>query len=126
MMAILGQHIREADFQRQVLELAALYRWLPYHTLMSRGSHAGFPDLVLVRGSDLIFAELKAERGRVSRAQAQWLGALENVAAALRALAAGVTAQHPQPVPRLDVYVWRPSDFDSINARLAPPRRIAA
>ncbi len=40
----------EADFQGQVVELAQLHRWHVYHTFDSRRSHAGFPDLLLLKG----------------------------------------------------------------------------
>ena len=66
----------EAQFQRTVTEYAALTGWLWYHTHDSRRSHAGFPDLCLVRGDRLIFAELKSERGRVRLEQEAWLQAL--------------------------------------------------
>lgn len=93
----------EAAFQQQVLNLATLYDWASYHTHDSRRSQPGFPDLVLVRDGDLIFAELKTETGRVRPDQARWLAMLENVQG-------------------VDVYLWRPSDFDAINARLSRGR----
>lgn len=49
----------EKDFQAVVVELAELYGWLVYHTHDSRGSQKGFPDLVLLRGTRLLFVELK-------------------------------------------------------------------
>jgi hypothetical protein len=85
----------ERDFQKGVLDLAALYSWIAYHTHDSRRSQAGFPDLVLVRDDRLIFAELKSEKGRATKEQEEWLGALCNVS--------GVS-----------VYLWRPSDMDEI------------
>jgi hypothetical protein len=81
----------EKDFQRTVLELAELRRWLCYHTYDSRRSQAGFPDLVLVRRGRLIFAELKTDVGRVSDPQQEWLKALDSTAA--------------------EVHVWRPVDL---------------
>jgi len=51
----------------------------------------GYPDLTLCRDGRLIFAELKAERGRLSDEQARWL---QDLAAT-----------------RAEVVVWRPSDW---------------
>lgn len=99
----------EASFQQQIEQLAALYGWRHYHAPDNRPGGgtgrvqrvtAGFPDLVLVRDGELIFAELKTQTGRVRPEQAEWLAALENV-------------------DGVETYVWRPDDFDAINTRLA-------
>ena len=58
----------------------------------------GFPDLVLVRGKRLIFAEVKAERGRGSPEQDAWFTALRS--------AGRGEGQY--------VYIWRPSNWDEI------------
>lgn len=75
-----------------------------YHTHDSRKSRVGFPDLTLVRGSRLIFAELKGdtEYGRrgPTLGQRQWLAALE-------------------AVPNVEVHLWRPQDFDRVVELLA-------
>jgi hypothetical protein len=91
--------ITEKQFEAQVRQLAHLYGWLCYHTWRSIHSPAGFPDLVLVRGSRLVFAELKTARGKLTAAQQQWLEALRQTAA--------------------EVYVWRPDDWDAIVACLS-------
>jgi hypothetical protein len=91
--------VREADFLRAVTDLATLAHWLVYHTYDSRRSQAGFPDLVLVRGEKLIFAELKTNRGRVRPSQWEWLNALTDIA---------------QGQSRVSIYLWRPRDWDSI------------
>ncbi len=99
--------ISEKEFLQQVIDLAHLTGWLCYHTHDSRRSCKGFPDLILVRGTQLLAAELKSEKGRLSPAQQQWLDALS---------AAGV-----------EVAVWRPSDLDgAIVARLTscPPEHV--
>lgn len=92
--------LSEKEFQAQVLSLARIGRWRVYHTFDSRRSEPGFPDLVLVRGERMIFAELKTEKGRVSAAQKGWLTAL------------GVVADWPGSP--LEVELWRPSDWDDI------------
>jgi hypothetical protein len=91
--------VTEADLQANVLALAGHRGWLRYHTFDSRRSAAGFPDLVLVRGDRLVFAELKRERGRVTTEQRHWLAALGEVT-------------------RVDARLWRPSDWRSIEEAL--------
>jgi hypothetical protein len=90
--------LSERDWQAQVLELAALYRWAWYHTHDSRRSPAGFPDLVLVRDR-VIFAELKTDQGRITTDQHRWIGRLEDAGA--------------------EVFVWRPKDLDWVRTELA-------
>lgn len=92
----------EKAFLGQVLQLARLYGWLAYHTHDSRHSAGGFPDLTLVRGGRLVFAELKVGGNTPTPAQVVWLRALE---------AAGAEA-----------YVWRPGDFDQIQTVLSGGR----
>lgn len=67
--------------------------WISYHTRYSKGSDAGFPDLVLVnvRQRRIMFRELKREREEPSPAQRMWLAALEAVG--------------------MDAGWWRPSDL---------------
>ena len=65
----------EKQFQRAVVELATLCRWSVYHTHDSRRSAPGFPDLVLARRGVVRFVELKTTRGKLSKAQAEWLDA---------------------------------------------------
>lgn len=58
-------------------------------------NESGFPDLVLVRRPRVIFAELKAERGRLLDAQRDWLAALRDCS--------------------VESYLWRPSDWPEIE-----------
>ena len=64
-----------------------------------QGDGAGFPDLVLSRRERLIFAELKAVKGRVAPSQEVWLKSLAGA-----------------PV---EVYVWRPDEFKEIEKVLS-------
>lgn len=114
----------EAAFQTQVLNLAGYYGWKAYHTHDSRRSQAGFPDLVLVRGPELIFAELKTDTGRVRPEQQEWIGALEHVHVAVtNARSAAQRLANPTlELPAVDVYLWRPRDFDELHERLARGR----
>lgn len=88
----------ERGFLAAVREAAAWAGWLIYHTHDSRRSPAGFPDLVLVRGTRVVFAELKTEQGRVTPAQRRWLDALAATSA--------------------EAYLWRPSDWSTIESTL--------
>lgn len=56
----------------------------------------GFPDLVLVRGDTLWFVELKADRGKTTEYQRDWLDALRGVR-------------------RVRVDIWRPADIERIT-----------
>lgn len=88
----------EQQFQRAVIEYAQILRWLCYHSWTSIHSSKGFPDLVLCRPPQLIYVELKSEKGRVSTDQRTWLDSL---------IACGCEA-----------YLWRPSDWPEIEVRL--------
>lgn len=88
----------EEHFQQRVIKLALAEGWAPYHTRRSKGSHRGWPDLVLVRVPRLVVAELKRESGQPTRDQLFWLQALK---------ACGV-----------ETYTWRPSDWEEIERAL--------
>jgi hypothetical protein len=117
----------EAAFAVKVENLLTLYGWRWYHTHDSRRSPAGFPDYVAVRGPELIFVELKAERGRVRPQQREWLEDLivvgHAVALELDELRSNAppNTQAADP-PAVDVYLWRPSELDAINDRLSRGR----
>jgi hypothetical protein len=103
--AHMARSIDEAALQAQVLRIAGHTGWRAYHTHDSRRSAAGFPDLVLAhpRAGRVVFAELKSEAGRLSRAQLAWLTDLA---------AAGA-----------HTHVWRPADLldGTITTTLASP-----
>jgi hypothetical protein len=98
----------EKDFRQLVLDLAQTAGWRCYFTWRSTHSPAGFPDLTMVRGSRLIFAELKSERGTLSDAQEEWLADLNAV---VRAHSIDL---HPGGRVPIAVYVWCPSDWPDI------------
>lgn len=95
--------IRERDFQRAFLELATRLGWKWYHTFDSRRDPAGFPDIVLVRGPRLLFVELKRDTTYPRASQREWLEALRAVAG-------------------IEVYVWRPKQWEEIVTILQPAR----
>lgn len=100
----------EKDFLRQVINYAKLRGWKIAHfgasvrivgkerTFVGDKDASGFPDLVLVRGDSIMFVELKAEKGRISQNQVDWLAALDGAGA--------------------DTWLWRPSDWDIIESIL--------
>ena len=69
--------VSEQAFMATVLQAAEIYGWWTYHTHDSRRSNAGFPDLVLIKPPRVLFLEVKSERGRLSRAQADVLAMLQ-------------------------------------------------
>jgi hypothetical protein len=97
-----GAEVTEAQWQRQVTDLAELLGWRWAHNADSRRTQAGQPDLTLIR-ERVVYAELKTDTGRVRPEQ-------ESFMAALRAAGA-------------EVYVWRPGDFAQVRATLE--RRVA-
>tara|TARA_R110000744_G_scaffold154674_4_gene269775 strand:+ start:155 stop:550 length:396 start_codon:yes stop_codon:yes gene_type:complete len=93
-------YISEEDFMRSVIKIASDCGWFVYHTPDSRRSQAGFPDLTLVsRTGDIIFTELKSQKGRIRKEQQEWLDRLRENG-------------------HIDVYLWRPSDLQDIINRL--------
>ena len=90
---VMTRQISETSFQSDLVDLAETLGFLVYHTHDSRRSQKGFPDLVMVR-ERVIYAELKRETGKVTPEQQVWIETLTRA--------------------REEVYVWRPSDWDSI------------
>lgn len=104
----------EEALQQKVIQIARFCGWWVYHPPRNRpsgktgrvvpvlGTVAGWPDLTLVREPEIMFAELKAERGRVRPEQSV---VLERLAAC-----------------GLETHIWRPSDWPEIEARLKRQR----
>lgn len=93
----------EKVFQEQVVQLARHCGWLVYHTYDARRSEKGFPDLVMVRGARVVVAELKSASGRVTPEQMRWIEAFKRI-------------------PHIQTFVWRPGDWDEVEATLVPSR----
>lgn len=101
--------LSEAEFTRQVIKLAKLYGWRVAHFRPAmtkngwrtpvQGDGAGFPDLVLVRGSVVLWVELKVGKNYLTAEQEEWM------------MAIGAAGQA--------VYVWRPADWAEIEMALA-------
>lgn len=97
--------LTESGFQRQVVELATILGWHTAHfrpaqtskgwrTPVSGDLGKGWPDLILARGRRLIFAEIKADKGRLSEDQERVLNVL------------GATGT--------ETHTWWPADFDRV------------
>jgi hypothetical protein len=108
--------LTEKLFQRQVVELAKMLGWRVFHPFLSKWSERGFPDLTMVRARDrrLIFAELKAEAGRLTPAQGEW----QELLGAISDAACGIPPSEVRDGRRIEVHVWKPSNFDEIQAVL--------
>ncbi len=88
----------EKAFDRRVVAYAESRGWWSFHAYDCRRSAAGWPDRVFVR-ERVVYAELKAEGGRLTKDQAVMLS---------RLLRAGQSA-----------YVWRPSNWAEVVEVLA-------
>lgn len=100
----------EGDLLKAVIDLAHVFGWLVAHFRPAmnargqwmtavQGDGAGFPDLVLVRPPNIIFAELKGPKGRTTEAQRKWLQILE---------------QASKASAYVRTYEWKPADWDRI------------
>lgn len=97
----------EAEWQSLVRSFAEANGWTCYHTLDSRGSDPGFPDLVIGKqwpkvgrnGATVLFAELKDEGGKLSDEQKLWRDILLNAG--------------------YNWYLWRPSMWDVVKQTLS-------
>lgn len=95
----------ERDFATMIEHLLDLFGWTWKHdepAVRQSGKWAtsfrgdkGFPDYIATRDGRLIFAEIKNEKGRLTKNQNDWLDALRQTNA--------------------EVYVWRPADLQTIK-----------
>lgn len=110
MSRVLDRAVTEAAFQAHVIHLAKLRGWRVAHFRAAQNGKgqwrtpvaadgAGFPDLILVRGTRIIAAELKSERGSVRPEQREWLNALEQT--------------------QVETFIWKPRHWPEIKAALA-------
>ena len=95
------EHMSERVFRQRILDEAKRCGWRYYFTQRSDRSPAGFPDLVLVRGHQMILAELKTMKGRLTDAQKDWLLDLSGVKV-------------------VDATVWRPDEWEHIRDEVLP------
>jgi len=66
----------EDDLLTAILEAAMFLGWRAHHDRRSdkalQQGHAGFPDLVLIRGGRIKFYELKTAKGQLTQDQFAW------------------------------------------------------
>lgn len=91
--------ITEKELQQAVLDMAKATGWLVYHSYDSRMDEAGFPDLVLIKPPRVLFVELKAQKGKLSREQVEFGFALNRCC-------------------EVEYNLWRPGDWQEIEAEL--------
>lgn len=108
--AMLDRQVREADMQQAVMDAARLGGWLAYHTHDARRSPEGFPDVLAVRGGEMVAYELKTVRNHTTAAQEAWLAAFRTFADAH-----GLEGY-------MDVRVVRPGDMAQAIERLTGGR----
>lgn len=84
--------MKEAELQAAILELCDYLGIHWWHDTDSRKNRGGLPDLILV-GNAVLWVELKAEKGRLRPAQAEFIERLQEAGQ--------------------EVAVWRPSDWTS-------------
>lgn len=100
---VMNEAVSEESFQQTVIDFAHLRGWLVHHAKPAvkhdrwatwQDGDNGFPDVVLARQDQVIFAELKSEKGKATKDQIVWADAMGGVK------------------------VWRPSDWDEIEELL--------
>ncbi len=106
-----GTAMTEKEFQQRVVLLAKAHGWLVHHARPARTANGewrtpimgdvGFPDLVLARRGVVVFAELKSDKGRLTKEQDVWLDALTQ-----------------RQMETHIVMCWRPSDLPAIERLL--------
>lgn len=104
---IIAREMSEEDLLTSVIFTAKTFGWTVYHARPARTGKGwrtatqgdnGFPDLCLCRDGQVIFAELKSEKGRVSVEQQNWLDELGGLDPAV-------------PGDSISIHVWRPTDW---------------
>lgn len=102
--------LKEADFQKRVVQYAQRRLWLVAHFPRANpegrwrtavaADAKGYPDLTMTRDRRMVIAELKGTKGRMRPEQERWIERL-------------------LLVPGIEVYVWKPADWDEIVRLLA-------
>lgn len=77
----------ERELQRAVIDVAHIFGWRVAHFRPSQTTKGwrtaveadgkGFPDLVLLRGEQMLVRELKAGRGKPTQDQVEWMQAFQ-------------------------------------------------
>lgn len=109
---LLTHAVREDDLLDFVIDTAHAFGWLAFHPLSARLARGvtitpmrgdpGFFDVTAIRPPDVLFAELKSERGTASEGQRGWHEAAK-------------------ACPGVHFRLWRPRDQDAIVAFMRDP-----
>ncbi len=95
----------ESILQQNTIDLFRRCGWLVHHNYESRMSEPGFLDIVAVKKPNVIFSEIKSQKGKLTKAKLNKHGRLmpgqEDWFAQLQGC----------PVKS---FVWRPSDWEDI------------
>ena len=94
--------MREKDFQKQVEQAAACLGWLCFHFPAMQMNPSGWPDLICFRNGRTKILELKNEKGKLGPRQIETLADLQHAG--------------------MDARVWRPGDWDELEADLREER----
>ena len=99
--------VSERTWQGQVEYMLDLFHWRWYHLADWRSRlegprttsyTAGFPDIIAVRSGEIIWMELKSQKGSLTKEQKEWIADLQ--------------------AANQEVHVLRPTDFDWVMSRL--------
>lgn len=90
-------------FTSRVKRYAQRGNWIVYHTLRSKGSDPGLPDLIMIRLPRVVIAELKIPPNVTTAWQEIYLSLFS-----MMALLAG-------PWLQIEVYTWTPEDWPEIE-----------
>lgn len=93
-MRVPGQRVSEKQLGLDLEGYLTMRGWRYYHTHDARHSAGGWPDYVVLGYGQLLIVELKAEDGRLTPAQGQWLHELARQGSASVALVRGVDGVH--------------------------------
>ena len=85
----------ELQFQKAIIAKAQAQGWRYYHNSDSRRATPGWPDLVLVRPPEILFVELKTNKGQAKQTQLETLNLLSQC-------------------NETTTYIWRPKHWDAI------------
>jgi hypothetical protein len=85
----------EKNLGDNIVNAARRFGWLVHRdpTFRATAADPGYPDLTLVRGGRIIFAELKSEAGELAPDQIAWRDAITD------------------DIGRVRWYCWRPTDW---------------
>lgn len=124
--------LTEHAWQAQVIGLARLYGWRIFHAVDNRPAGRtgrpqrlaapegkGYPDLTLIKVPRLVVAELKTRTGRLGPGQQEWIAAFHQLGEAIESeLTYGMEALNRTEDPSVEAYIWRPADWDEVQAVL--------